>query len=63
MTIAGYIELALTLAQAALSAANVNGLAPEIVADLEASVAALRKVQGTPVTWEQLNGLRVQPTF
>ena len=63
MTIAQYIEIALNLAQAALGAAKINGLPLEIVTDLEASVKALQKVQGTPVTWEQLNGLRVQPTF
>ena len=63
MTVANYIELALLLLSDALSAAKVGGAAPEIIADLEASVAKLQSVQGTPVTWEQLQALRVNPTF
>ena len=63
MNIAEYIQLALALLQVSLSAAKVNGLPVEVVADLEAAVAKLQSVQGTPVTWAQLNGLRVTPSW
>jgi hypothetical protein len=53
------ISLVLTLLQSILSSAKVAGLAPEVVADIEAAVANLLKVQGTPVTYSQLEGLRV----
>jgi len=54
------IELALTLAQQVLAAAKINGLTADIIADLEAAVASLEKVQGTDVTFDQLEGLRVK---
>ena len=54
------IELALALAQQVLAAAKINGLAATIIADLEAAVVALEKVQGTDVTLDQLEGLRVK---
>lgn len=54
------IELALALAQQVLAAAKINGLAATIIADLEAAVVALEKVQGTDVTFDQLEGLRVK---
>ena len=63
MNITSYIELSLTLLQAALSAAKVGGMAPELLTDIEAALANLQAVQGTPVTWEQLQSLRVNPTF
>jgi hypothetical protein len=54
------IALALQLAEQVLLSAKVNGLAATIIADLEAAVTALAKVQGTEVTFEQLEGLRVK---
>jgi hypothetical protein len=54
------IDLALNLLQGILASASIKGLAPEIVKDIEAAVAALAKVQGTPVTYGQLEGLRVK---
>ena len=54
------IELALTLAQQVLAAAKINGLTADIIADLEAAVASLEKVQGTDVTFDLLEGLRVK---
>jgi hypothetical protein len=63
MNIAEYIQLALALLQVSLTAAKVNGLPVEVIADLEAAVTKLQSVQGTPVSWEQLNGLRVTPTW
>ncbi len=53
------ISLVLTLLQSVLSAAKVGGVAPEVVANIEAAVANLVAVQGTPVTFAQLEGLRV----
>lgn len=57
------IGLVLTLLQSLLASAKVGGVAPEIVADIEAAVASLLKVQGTPVTFGQLEGLRIDPKF
>ena len=54
------IALALELAQQVLAEAKVGGLAAEIIADLEAAVAALLKVQNTPVTFAQLQNLRIK---
>ena len=53
------IRLVLTLLQSVLSAAKIGGVAPEVIANLEAAVEKLLAVQGTPVTFEQLEGLRV----
>jgi hypothetical protein len=63
MNIAQYIQLALALLQVSLTAAKVNGLPVQVVTDLEAAIAKLSSVQGTPVTWQQLNDLRVTPTW
>jgi hypothetical protein len=53
------ISLVLTLLQSVLSAAKVGGIAPEVIANIEAAVANLLAVQGTPVTFAQLENLRV----
>ncbi len=53
------ISLVLTLLQSVLAAAKVGGVAPEVIANLEAAVEKLLEVQGTPVTFAQLEGLRV----
>jgi hypothetical protein len=53
------IGLILTLLQSVLAAAQVGGVAPELVANIEAAVASLLAVQGSPVTFGQLEGLRV----
>jgi hypothetical protein len=53
------ISLVLTLLQSVLSAAKVGGVAPEVIANIEAAVANLLTVQGTPVTFSQLESLRV----
>lgn len=54
------IELAISLLQGILASAGVKGLAPEVVADVEAALAKLIGVQGTPVTYSQLESLRVK---
>jgi siroheme synthase len=57
------IELVLSLLGAALAAAKQNGVTQEVVAGIEAAIANLQKVQGTPVTYDQLESLRVKPTW
>ena len=57
------IELVLSLLGTALEAAKVNGVATEVVAGISAAIAELQKVQGTPVTYEQLQSLRVTPKW
>lgn len=54
------IELAISLLQGILVSAGVKGLAPEVIADIEAAIAKLVAVQGSPVTYQQLEGLRVK---
>lgn len=53
------IGLVLTLLESVLSAAKVGGVAPEVIANIEAAVEKLLAVQGSPVTFAQLEGLRV----
>jgi hypothetical protein len=57
------IELAISLLQGILSSAQVQGLAPEIIADVEAALAKLTAVHNTPVTFQQLESLRVKPQW
>ncbi len=53
------ISLVLTLLQSILASAKIGGVAPEVIANIEAAVANLLAVQGTSVTFRQLEGLRV----
>jgi hypothetical protein len=53
------INLVLTLLQSVLASARVGGVAPEVIANIDAAVTNLLAVQGTPVTFAQLEGLRV----
>lgn len=57
------IELVLSLLGPVLAAAKVNGVAADIVAGIAAAIAELEKVRGTPVTYQQLEGLRVSPKW
>ena len=59
MGAATLISLVLTLLESVLASARIGGMAPEVVANIEAAVANLLAVQGTPVTFAQLEGLRV----
>lgn len=59
MGAATLISLVLTLLESVLASAKVGGMAPEVIANIEAAVANLLAVQGTPVTFAQLEGLRV----
>lgn len=54
------ISLILTLLQSVLTSAKVGGVPAEVVALIEAAVANLMKVQGTDVTYSQLESLRVK---
>ncbi|HTR24676.1 MAG TPA: hypothetical protein VMI10_11885 [Terriglobales bacterium] len=59
MGAATLVSLALSLLQSVLAAAKVGGAAADVIANIEAAVNGLLKVQGTPVTFAQLEGLRV----
>jgi hypothetical protein len=59
MGAATLISLVLAILQSILASAKVGGMAPNITANIEAAVASLLAVQGTPVTFAQLEGLRV----
>jgi hypothetical protein len=48
------------LLQGILSEAGVHGLAEEVVAEVKAALDGLLKVKGSPVTYGQLEGLRVK---
>ena len=57
------IELALSLLSMVLAAAKKGGVATDVIADIEAAIEAVQKVRGTPVTFGQLEGLRVTPKW
>lgn len=57
------IELVLSLLGTALQAAKVNGIASDVISGIAAAIAELEKVRGTPVTYQQLEGLRVTPKW
>ncbi len=59
MGAATLISLVLELLQSVLAAAKIGGVAPDVIANIEAAVKNLLAVQGTAVTFEQLEGLRV----
>lgn len=53
------ISLVLTILQSVLGSAKVGGVPAEVVGLIEAAVANLLKVQGTDVTYSQMESLRV----
>ena len=57
------IELVLSLLQQLLPSMTKNQVPAEVVAGVQAAIAALEKVQGTDVTYSQLESLRVKPTW
>ena len=57
------IDLVLSLLAGIIPQLIKNGAAPAVIADVQAAIDALAKVQGTPVTYSQLEGLRVKPTW
>lgn len=54
------ISLVITLLQSVLAAAKVSGTPTDVIALIEAAVQNLLKVQGTDVTYSQLESLRVK---
>lgn len=54
------IALVIALLQSILAAAKVGGVPAEVVALIESAIENLLKVQGTDVTYSQLEGLRVK---
>ena len=54
------IGLILTLLQSILNAAKVGGVPADVIALIEGAIANLLKVQGTDVTYSQLESLRVK---
>jgi len=54
------ISLVLSILQSVLSAAKLGGVPSEVVTLLEGAVGNLLKVQGTDVTFSQLESLRVK---
>ena len=53
MGAATLISLVLTLLESVLASAKADGVAPDVIANIEAAVTNLLAVQGTPVTFEQ----------
>lgn len=54
------VSLALTLLQVALDAAIKNKLADQVIDGIRAAIEKLLEVQNTPVTYGQLESLRVE---
>ena len=64
MNIVSIIEVVLGLLNGVLSQTKIaNGLPQQIITDVEAAIAALQRVQNTPVTFAQLEGLRANPAW
>ena len=66
MTAASLVNLALGLLQVVLGNLKAGPVTSELqtaVSGLEAAIANLQTVQGTPVTYTQLESLRVQPKW
>ena len=59
MGAATLISLVLSLLQSILASAKVGGAAGDVITNLEGAVTSLLAAQGTPVTFAQLEGLRV----
>jgi hypothetical protein len=57
------ISLILSLLATTLEAAKVGGAAPEVIQAIESAIASLQKVQGSDVTYAQLEGLRIKPQW
>jgi hypothetical protein len=54
------ISLVLTLLQSILAAAHVGGVPSDVIAAIDGATQNLIKVQGLPVTYSNLESLRVQ---
>lgn len=60
MGAAALISLILTLLQSILAAAKVSGVPQDVIALIQGAVSNLLKVQGTDVSYAQLESLRVK---
>jgi len=58
-----YILLTLAFLKVVLEAAKINGWEQGAIDAITASITELESVQGTPVTWQQLQGLRFTPQW
>lgn len=63
MSAATLVSLVLALLQSILASAKIGGVTPDVIGNIEAAVTNLLAVQGTPVTFAQLEGLRVTPKW
>jgi hypothetical protein len=65
MTAAGIVQLALSLLQLVLGNLKGSGVvvAEEVTQGIASAIASLQAVQGTPVTYSQLESLRVEPKW
>lgn len=63
MNATAVISTSLLLLQLVLDAAIKNNAADAIIQSIQAAIQQLQAVQGSDVTWQQLNDLRVKPTF
>lgn len=54
------IALVLAILQSVLKAANVGGVPADIIALIQSAIDNLLKVQGTDVTYSQMESLRVK---
>lgn len=63
MNAAAYLELSLALLQNVLAAAKASGAALAVIQNLEAAIASLMSVQGSEVTFKQMEDLRVKLSF
>lgn len=57
------IELVLSLLSTILPELIKNNAPQEVIAGIQAAIASLTAVQGTPVTFTQLESLRATPTW
>lgn len=60
MSATALLALTLALLQSILAAAKVGGAPADVIALLQSAVDSLLKVQGTDVTYSQLEALRVK---
>jgi hypothetical protein len=60
MGAAAIVNLVLILLNSVLSAAKVGGVPTDVIGNIEAAITNLLKVQGTDVTYSQLESLRVK---
>lgn len=58
-----FLSLALSLLSSVLEAAKIGGVAPEIIANLQAAITSLLAVQSQDVSFEEFESLRVTPKW